>query len=73
MFYFIFFKYILLYYHYYYILLHYIILYYVVVVVIIIIIRDVTKVKNIQIRRMRIITSLFVEYRMGIANTKYQY
>ena len=35
-------------------------------------IRDVTKVKNICIRQMRI-TLLFVEYRMRIANTKYQY
>ena len=35
--------------------------------------RDVTKVKNICIRRMRIITLLFVEYRMRIANTRYQY
>jgi len=35
--------------------------------------KDVTKVKNIGIRRMRIITLLFVEYRMQIANTKYKY
>jgi len=37
------------------------------------IISDVTKVKNIRIRRMRIITLLFVEYQMRIVNTKYQY
>ena len=35
------------------------------------VIRDVTKVKNIRIRRMGIITLLFDEYRMRIANTKY--
>ena len=35
--------------------------------------RDVTKVKNIHIRRMWIKILLFVEYRMWIANTKYQY
>jgi len=37
------------------------------------IIRDVTKVKNIRIRRMRIITLLFVKYWMRIVNTKFQY
>jgi len=33
--------------------------------------RDVTKMKNIRIRRMQIISLLLVEYRMRIANTKY--
>jgi len=34
---------------------------------------DVMKVKNIRIRRMRIITLLFVEYRMRIPNTNTNY